>query len=151
MKLWSLRWWLPFLFILTCFDNFIILSVKNANYAWYLRLQKNLVIWSLQKCSTYCSLWKIRKFSLTLFWQKVRESNVFAIYRSYKRDDFTKLFLSEREFLVFALTLHVFLKFLICNVTKMHYNYLSKVIFIFWINFLMINSSKRAVISFAWW
>ena len=46
------------------------------------------------------TVWKLRKFTFTLFWQKFRESNVFT-KGVIKRVDFTKHFFGEVEFLVF--------------------------------------------------
>ena len=79
-------------------------------------------------------MWKLRKFSLTFFWQKFRESNVLLNKEITKALISRKKKLSEREFLDFPhcvqihfpsfITLHVVITIVRkSNLTKKKINY----------------------------
>ena len=59
-----------------------------------------------QKCvrvnfRNFHTVWKLRKFTLTLFWQKFRESNGFTNKITKYLVDLTKYFFSESKFFIF--------------------------------------------------
>ena len=55
-----------------------------------------MLLCSIGDQTVHSALWKLRKFSLILFWQKFREINSFT----KEVVDFTKYFFGEREFRV---------------------------------------------------
>ena len=96
--LWKLRKSLSLIVI----KNFVKLAVLpvllNLRYkSWFdefFLVRKNFSFFHTVPCTRI-----LLRFSLTQFWQKIRESNVFT--KEINRVDLTKFLFSEREFLVF--------------------------------------------------
>ena len=73
------------------------ISVKSTNFV--LTTRHFMVV--SRNCTLSTVVWNLRKFSLTLFWQKFRESNVFTKEITNKLISRNFFFDKEGEFLVF--------------------------------------------------
>ena len=74
---------------MSCKIKFYIQRLLESNVLFFCEIVKARVKPELIK-SQHDTVWKLRKFSVTLFWQNIRENNVFM--KEITRVDFTNYF-----------------------------------------------------------